>query len=261
MLQLWLIPAFPLAGFLINGIFGRRISKNAVNVVAIGSVLLSFAWVVKTLLALGDIPTAHVEQYFTWIQSGGFRVGFDFSVDRLTAVMLLVVTGVGSLIHIYSAGYMAHEGGYYRFFAYLNLFMFFMLTLVLAANYLVLFVGWEGVGLCSYLLVGFYFDKKFATNAGNKAFIVNRIGDFGFSLAIFYIFKNFGSLDFDKVFHQAASAPEWVLTTIGLLLMVGACGKSAQIPLYVWLPDAMAGPTPVSALIHAATMVTAGVYM
>jgi NADH-quinone oxidoreductase subunit L len=202
-----------------------------------------------------------VEHYFTWIQSGAINIGCDFLVDRLTIVMLLVVTGIGSLIHIYSIGYMAHEGGYYRFFAYLNLFMFFMLVLVLGASFLLLFVGWEGVGLCSYLLIGFYFDKKFATDAGNKAFIVNRIGDFGFSLAMFYMFKNFGSLDFDKVFHQAASAPEWVLTTIGLLLMVGACGKSAQIPLYVWLPDAMAGPTPVSALIHAATMVTAGVYM
>jgi len=180
MQQLWLIPIFPLAGFLINGVFGRRVSKSAVNVIAIGSVLLSFAWVVKTLLALGDMPTAYVERYFTWIQSGDFRVGFDFSIDRLTAVMLLVVTGVGSLIHIYAAGYMAHEGGYYRFFAYLNLFMFFMLILVLAANYLLLFVGWEGVGLCSYLLIGFYFLKHSATTAGNKAFIVNRIGDFGF---------------------------------------------------------------------------------
>ncbi len=178
----------------------------------------------------------------------------------------MIVTGIGSLIHIYSIGYMAHEhgpnfGGYYRFFAYLNLFMFFMLTLVLASNYLVLFVGWEGVGLCSYLLIGFYFDKQFATNAGNKAFIVNRIGDFGFSLAMFYIFKQFGSLDFGTVFHQTAGAPQSALTLIGLLLLVGACGKSAQIPLYTWLPDAMAGPTPVSALIHAATMVTAGVYM
>jgi NADH-quinone oxidoreductase subunit L len=175
--------------------------------------------------------------------------------------MLLVVTGIGSLIHIYAIGYMAHEGGYYRFFAYLNLFMFFMLTLVLAANYLVLFVGWEGVGLCSYLLIGFYFDKKYATDAGNKAFIVNRIGDFGFSLAMFLIFRQFGTLDFARVFAQAPAAPVALLTLIGVLLMFGACGKSAQIPLYVWLPDAMAGPTPVSALIHAATMVTAGVYM
>jgi NADH-quinone oxidoreductase subunit L len=260
-MQLWLIPILPLAGFLINGILGRRFSKSLVNTVAISSVVLSFLWVLHTISAMGDLNTPRVEHYFTWIQSGAINTGCDFLVDRLTIVMLLVVTGIGSLIHIYSIGYMAHEGGYYRFFAYLNLFMFFMLVLVLGASFLLLFVGWEGVGLCSYLLIGFYFDKKFATDAGNKAFIVNRIGDFGFSLAMFYMFKNFGSLDFDKVFHQAASAPEWVLTTIGLLLMVGACGKSAQIPLYVWLPDAMAGPTPVSALIHAATMVTAGVYM
>jgi len=260
-MQLWLIPALPLAGFLINGLFGRRFSKGLVNTFAIGSVVLAFLWVLKTLYSLGGLPAAYTEHYFTWIQSGALTIDCDFSVDRLTAVMLLVVTGIGSLIHIYSIGYMAHEGGYYRFFAYLNLFMFFMLTLVLAANYLVLFVGWEGVGLCSYLLIGFYFDKKFATDAGNKAFIVNRIGDFGFSLAVFLIFRQFGSLDFARVFAQAPGAPVGLLTLIGVLLMVGACGKSAQIPLYVWLPDAMAGPTPVSALIHAATMVTAGVYM
>jgi len=257
---LWLIPIFPLAGFVINGLFGRRFPKALVNTVAVGSVLLSFAWALKAITSI-DLSTAHTEHYFTWIQSGTFTANCDFTVDRLTAVMLMVVTGIGSLIHIYSIGYMSHEGGYYRFFSYLNLFMFFMLTLVLAANYLVLFVGWEGVGLCSYLLIGFYFDKQFATNAGNKAFIVNRIGDFGFSLAMFFIVKNFGSLDFATVFRQAPGASEAVLTTIGLLLMVGACGKSAQLPLYVWLPDAMAGPTPVSALIHAATMVTAGVYM
>jgi len=260
-MQLWLIPLLPLAGFVINGVLGRRFPKALINTVAIGSVALSFAWVLKTLLGLGDLQNVYTEHYFTWIQSGALNIGCDFAVDRLTAVMLLVVTGIGSLIHVHSMGYMAHEGGYYRFFAYLNLFMFFMLVLVLAANYLLLFVGWEGVGLCSYLLIGFYFDKQFATNAGNKAFIVNRIGDFGFSLAVFYIFKNFGSLDFHTVFQQAPGASEAALTTIGLLLMVGACGKSAQIPLYVWLPDAMAGPTPVSALIHAATMVTAGVYM
>ena len=259
-MQLWLIPIFPLAGFVINGLFGRRFPKALINTVAVGSVLLSFAWALKTITGV-DLSTAHTEHYFTWIQSGTFTANCDFTVDRLTAVMLMVVTGIGSLIHIYSIGYMADEGGYYRFFCYLSLFMFFMLTLVLAANYLVLFVGWEGVGLCSYLLIGFYFDKQFATNAGNKAFIVNRIGDFGFSLAMFYIVKNFGSLDFGTVFRQAPGASEAILTTIGLLLMVGACGKSAQIPLYVWLPDAMAGPTPVSALIHAATMVTAGVYM
>src|SRR5450631_1166956 len=266
-MQLWLIPLLPLAGFAVNGLLGKRMSKPAINAVAAGSVLLSFLWVLKTLSALGvfgggtPLEQAYTEHYYTWIQSGMLNIGVDFAIDRLTAVMLMIVTGVGFLIHVYAIGYMAHEGGYYRFFAYLNLFMFFMLVLVLGASFLLLFVGWEGVGLCSYLLIGFYFDKKFATDAGNKAFIVNRIGDFGFSLAMFYMFKNFGSLDFDKVFHQAASAPEWVLTTIGLLLMVGACGKSAQIPLYVWLPDAMAGPTPVSALIHAATMVTAGVYM
>ena len=211
------------------------------------------------------LEETHVEHYFTWIQSGVLNIGVDFAVDRLTAVMLMIVTGVGFLIHVYAIGYMAHEGGYYRFFAYLNLFMFFMLILVLGANFLLLFVGWEGVGLCSYLLIGFYFLEKFATDAGNKAFIVNRIGDFGFSLAVFLIFTHFGSLDFGKVFSQVKdmpveSSPGWI-TAVCLLLLLGATGKSAQIPLYVWLPDAMAGPTPVSALIHAATMVTAGVYM
>src|SRR5215469_14034360 len=260
-MQLWLIPLLQFAGFLINGIFGRRFPKSLVNTVAIGSVVLAFAWVLKTIAGMGDLNSSVTEHYFTWIQSGALNIGCDFFVDRLTIVMLLVVTGIGSLIHIYATGYMAHEGGYYRFFAYLNLFMFFMLVLVLGASYLLLFVGWEGVGLCSYLLIGFYFDKKFAYTAGMKAFIVNRIGDFGFALAMFLIFRNFHSLEFSKVLPQAATATEDVLTTIGLLLMVGACGKSAQIPLYTWLPDAMAGPTPVSALIHAATMVTAGVYM
>ena len=265
MQQLWLIPILPLLGFLINGLFGRRMSKTMVNLFAIGSVALSFAWAVKTLVGLGPLETKYIEHYFTWIQSGPLQINIDFAVDRLTAVMLMVVTGVGLLIHIYSAGYMAHEGGYYRFFAYLNLFMFFMLVLVLAQNFLLLFVGWEGVGLCSYLLIGFYFLEHYATSAGNKAFIVNRIGDFGFSLAMFLIFRQFGSLDFTKVFDAAKGMPTetgyGVLTIITLLLLVGATGKSAQIPLYVWLPDAMAGPTPVSALIHAATMVTAGVYM
>src|SRR6202035_3009127 len=178
--------------------------------------------------------------YYTWIQSGTLNIGVDFAVDRLTAIMLMVVTGVGTLIQIYAVGYMDHEHAYYRFFAYFNLFMFFMLVLVLAQNYLMVFVGWEGVGLCSYLLIGFYFLEQFATNAGNKAFIVNRIGDFGFSLAMFLIFVNFGSLDFGKVFTQAPGASTGLLTTIALLLLVGACGKSAQLPLYVWLPDAMA---------------------
>jgi NADH-quinone oxidoreductase subunit L len=259
-MYLWLIPIFPLAGFLINGLFGRRMSNALVNLVGVGSVALSFAWALKTLLALSPLETKYLEHYFTWIQSGALNIGVDFAVDRLTAVMLMVVTGVGLLIHIYSVGYMAHEGGYYRFFAYLNLFMFFMLVLVLAQNFLLLFVGWEGVGLCSYLLIGFYFLEQYATNAGNKAFIVNRIGDFGFSLALFLIVKNFHSLDFGQVF-SAAGATQAPYFAICMLLLVGATGKSAQIPLYVWLPDAMAGPTPVSALIHAATMVTAGVYM
>lgn len=264
-MNLWLIPIFPLLGFLLNGLFGRRMPKSMINLFAIGSVALSFAWVVKTLLALDPLETKYIEHYFTWIQSGPLQINIDFAVDRLTAVMLMVVTGVGLLIHIYSVGYMAGEDGYYRFFSYLNLFMFFMLVLVLAQNFLVLFVGWEGVGLCSYLLIGYYFLEQFATTAGNKAFIVNRIGDFGFSLAMFLIFRQFGSLDFTKVFDSAKTMPSetsyGALTIISLLLLVGAAGKSAQIPLYVWLPDAMAGPTPVSALIHAATMVTAGVYM
>jgi NADH-quinone oxidoreductase subunit L len=263
--HLWLIPALPLAGFLVNGFLGRRLSKPVVSAVACGSALLSFLWVVKTLAGLGEMETAHVERYYTWIQSGWLSIGFDFAVDRLTAVMLLVVTGVGFVIHVYSIGYMAHEGGYYRFFAFLNLFLFFMLTLVLAANFLLLFIGWEGVGLCSYLLIGFYFRRDSAAAAGNKAFIVNRIGDFGFSLAMFLIVITFHTLDFQRVFAAAAERPVesgfGVLTLICLLLLLGAAGKSAQIPLYVWLPDAMEGPTPVSALIHAATMVTAGVYM
>jgi len=264
-MNLWLIPILPFTGFLINGLFGRRMPKSLINVFAIGSVALAFIWVVKTLLGLGELETKYVEHVFTWIQSGPLQINVDFAVDRLTAVMLMVVTGVGTLIHIYAIGYMEHEDGYYRFFAYLNLFMFFMLILVLAQNYLLLFVGWEGVGLCSYLLIGYYFTEQYATNAGNKAFIVNRIGDFGFSLAMFLIFRQFGSLDFTKVFDSAKTMPTeatvGILTTICLLLLLGATGKSAQIPLYVWLPDAMAGPTPVSALIHAATMVTAGVYM
>jgi len=265
MQHLWLIPALPLLGFLINGLAGRRLPKAVIHTVAVSTVALAFVWVLKTVIALQPLAEPHIERYFDWIRVGELRIGFDLAADRLTAVMLLVVTGVGLLIHIYSIGYMAHEGGYYRFFAYLNLFMFFMLTLVLAANFLLMFVGWEGVGLCSYLLIGFWFLKKSATSAANKAFIVNRIGDFGFTLALFLLYMNFKSLDFGTVFSGVAG---WqadtgmgTLTIIGLLLLVGAAGKSAQLPLYVWLPDAMEGPTPVSALIHAATMVTAGVYM
>ncbi len=262
MQTLWIIPALPFLGFLANGIFGRRFPKAAINAIAILSVVFAFAKVLAVYFGAGDLAANPIhEHYFTWIQSGAFSVGCDFAVDKLTMIMLMIVTGIGSLIHIYATGYMEHEEGYYRFFAYLNLFMFFMLTLVLAGNYLLLFVGWEGVGLCSYLLIGFYFIKDSATTAGNKAFIVNRIGDFGFSLAMFLIAITFGSLDFTKVLPAAAGKPTATLTTIALLLLVGACGKSAQFPLYVWLPDAMEGPTPVSALIHAATMVTAGVYM
>ncbi len=265
MQQLWLIPAFPLIGFLINGLFGRRMPKAVISLVAVVSVVLSFAWVATTLSAIMPLEKPYIETYGTWIQSGFVNIPFEFAVDRLTAVMLLVVTGIGSLIHIYATGYMAAEDGYYRFFAYLNLFMFFMLTLVLGNNYLMLFVGWEGVGLCSYLLIGFYYLKEAASTAGNKAFIVNRIGDFGFSLAMFLIVIHFKTLNFQDVMAQASKVDVehsvgWV-TAICLLLMVGAAGKSAQVPLYVWLPDAMEGPTPVSALIHAATMVTAGVYM
>ncbi len=268
---LWLIPILPLCGFLINGIFGRRMPKWLVTLVAVGSVALSFAWVLKTVFGLMPLEEKHIEHYYNWIQSGSasnpLTIGVDFAVDRLSAVMLLIVTGVGLLIHIYSIGYMAHEGGYYRFFAYLNLFMFFMLTLVLANNYLLMFVGWEGVGLASYLLIGFYFSKDSAANAGKKAFIVNRIGDFAFLIGMFLIIQNFGTLNYDDVFGKIAAghfSPEsgWgVFTVIGLCLLFGATGKSAQVPLYVWLPDAMEGPTPVSALIHAATMVTAGIYM
>ncbi len=261
MYKLWLIPALPFIGFLINGIIGRKLPKAVTNLVAVGSVVLAFLWVlfVGNQSNWGATPLhAH---YFTWIKSGAVNVGWDYWVDKLTMIMLMVVTGIGSLIHIYATGYMEHEEGYYRFFAYLNLFMFFMLNLVLAGNYLILFVGWEGVGLCSYLLIGFYFVKKSATTAGNKAFIVNRIGDFGFSLAMFLMFTTFGSLNFAKVFAAAPGKPEGILTAIAFLMLLGATGKSAQIPLYVWLPDAMEGPTPVSALIHAATMVTAGVYM
>ena len=263
--SLWLIPILPLLGAAVNGLLGRRLPKFAVSAIAMLTVLGSFLWVLKSLSALGDLDVPYSEHYFTWIKSGSLDIGVDFMIDRLTRIMLLIVTGVGLLIHIYAVGYMDHEEGFARFFSYLNLFMFFMLTLVLAKNFLLVFVGWEGVGLASYLLIGFYLKEKFAGDAGKKAFIVNRIGDFGFSLAMFLIVITFGSLDFNKVFEAAAKMPvetqAGTLTAIALLLFVGACGKSAQVPLYVWLPDAMAGPTPVSALIHAATMVTAGVYI
>jgi NADH-quinone oxidoreductase subunit L len=263
---LWLIPTLPLGGAAINGFLGRRSSKGAVTTIALAFSGLAFA--VALWIAAGFSSSA-APYGFTlahWLRSGSFSVDYAFYLDQLSLVMLLVVTGVGFLIHIYSVGYMWDDPSYYRFFSYLNLFMFFMLTLVLANNYLVMFIGWEGVGLASYLLIGFWFTKDSAASAGKKAFIVNRIGDFGFLIALFLIIQNYHTLDFTNVFAQvqpitAGSSDAGVLTAIGILLMVGACGKSAQIPLYVWLPDAMEGPTPVSALIHAATMVTAGVYM
>ncbi len=263
---LWLIPVLPLAGAAINGFFGRQSSKKAISIVALGFCGVAFFIALVVASGFSSASAPYSLNLAHWIRSGSFQADFAFYLDQLSLVMLLVVTGVGFLIHIYSVGYMWDDDGFYRFMSYLNLFMFFMLTLVLAKNYLLMFIGWEGVGLASYLLIGFWFTKDSAASAGKKAFIVNRIGDFGFLIALFLIIQHFHSLDFNKVFEQvSALQPETAgigfLTSIGLLLMVGAAGKSAQIPLYVWLPDAMEGPTPVSALIHAATMVTAGVYM
>jgi NADH-quinone oxidoreductase subunit L len=266
MLNLWLIPVLPLAGAAINGFLGKKSSRQAVTTVALFFSAAAFAMALWVAMRFSSLALPYHEYLAHWIRSGSFSVDFEFYLDQLSLVMLLVVTGVGFLIHIYSVGYMWDDPSYYRFFCYLNLFMFFMLTLILAGNYLQMFIGWEGVGLASYLLIGFWFTKDSAASAGKKAFIVNRIGDFGFLIALFLIIKHFGSLNFDRVFQSvlplsAETAGGGLLTAIGILLMVGAAGKSAQIPLYVWLPDAMEGPTPVSALIHAATMVTAGVYM
>ena len=280
--MLALIPLFPAAGAFVNGLLGRRCSRACISTVACGVVGISFLLSLGAFYQLLGKPEGQrlVEQeLFTWIPAGAgelssgaisqFLIQWGYQLDPLSAVMILVVTGVGFLIHVYSIGYMAHEGGYARFFTYMNLFMFSMLTLVLADNFVLMFVGWEGVGLCSYLLIGFYFERKSAADAGKKAFIVNRIGDFGFMLGMFLIFTAFGTLDFTGVFGlvetqaQAGilASGDATVTAICILLFVGAMGKSAQVPLYVWLPDAMEGPTPVSALIHAATMVTAGVYM
>jgi NADH-quinone oxidoreductase subunit L len=265
-LYLWLIPILPLAGAAINGFFGKKSSRRAVTTVGLVFPGAAFAWALVVALRFSSLDLPYQEYVAHWIRSGGFSADFALYLDQLSLVMLLVVTGVGFLIHIYSVGYMWDDPSYYRFFAYLNLFMFFMLTLILANNYLLMFIGWEGVGLASYLLIGFWFTKDSAASAGKKAFIVNRIGDFGFLIGLFLLIQHFGSLNFTQVFGQvqpmtAETGSAGLLTAIGILLMVGACGKSAQIPLYVWLPDAMEGPTPVSALIHAATMVTAGVYM
>ena len=270
---LWLIPVLPLIGAGINGFVGKRLPKSVIGVIGSGTVAVSFLISLSAFVAMMKLPEQQLpilRDYFTWIQAGRFQAEFGFMLDHLSGLMILIVTGVGFLIHVYSTGYMAHEEGFYRYFAYLNLFVFFMLTLVLANNYLLMFVGWEGVGLCSYLLIGFWFTKKSAADAGKKAFIVNRVGDFGFILAVMMIFWTFDRIDFAGVFTRLTGESAFsveplgtigALTTIGLLLFVGAAGKSAQFPLYVWLPDAMEGPTPVSALIHAATMVTAGVYM
>ena len=279
---IWTIPLFPAAGAVTIGLLGKKLPKRVIDIVACGLVGIALLFSIGAVSQLLQLP-AHGRHFevdvFTWIPAGmgelrsgslaPFLIPWGFQLDPLSAVMILVVTGIGFLIHIYSTGYMAHEAGYYRFFCYLNLFMFSMLMLVLANNFLLMFVGWEGVGLCSYLLIGFYFYKKSASDAGKKAFIVNRVGDYGFMLGLFLIFTTFGSLDFSSVFEkvrsQAASGGlvtgDVIVTAICVLLFIGATGKSAQVPLYVWLPDAMEGPTPVSALIHAATMVTAGVYM
>jgi len=265
---LWIVPLLPLLGSAINGLFGAKWPNKYVTATAITSTGLSFLCALEAVREFFESgQELFHKHFFDWISAGNFTAGFDLQMDQLTVVMLLVVTGVGWLIHIYATGYMAHEGGYYRFFSYLNLFMFFMLILVLAANYVLLFVGWEGVGLSSYLLIGFYFLRKSASDAGKKAFIVNRIGDFGFMLGMFLLFRAFGTLDFQTLFAKAgtwqpdAMGQFGTLTIACLLFFMGATGKSAQLPLYVWLPDAMEGPTPVSALIHAATMVTAGVYV
>jgi len=262
----WLIPVFPLIGFIINGLMGERLPKNLVGTIGAAMVGLSFALTVAIFLEYVKLPLearpTEVTVY-TWIASGTFKAVVAFLVDPLSLIMLSVVSGVSFVIHVYSVGYMHDDPGFPRYFAYLNLFVFFMLVLVGANNFLMMFVGWEGVGLCSYLLIGFWYQKQSASDAGKKAFVVNRIGDFGFLLGIFLIFWTFGTINFREVFELAAKYPvgSGVITAITLFLFLGATGKSAQIPLYTWLPDAMEGPTPVSALIHAATMVTAGVYM
>jgi NADH-quinone oxidoreductase subunit L len=259
----WMIPFLPLAGFLINGLGFRKIPKNLIGIIGSGTVLLSFIIVVSLFVQSLSSPLSLHIDLFNWIVAGSFNVSFSFLIDHLTLIMMLVVTGVGFLIHVYSIGYMKEDEGYGKFFAYLNLFIFFMLLLVMGANYVIMFIGWEGVGLCSYLLIGFWWKNRDYSAAASKAFIMNRIGDLGFILGIFLMFITFGSSDFEKVFPATSSfsANDAAIVAITLLLFIGAVGKSAQIPLFTWLPDAMAGPTPVSALIHAATMVTAGVYM
>ncbi|MGZ3750225.1 MAG: NADH-quinone oxidoreductase subunit L [Mucilaginibacter sp.] len=260
---IWLIPLLPLAGFLINGLGRNTLSKGIIGFIGSFVVLLSFGLSLAAFLQVKSTGVPINVSIFDWFNVGFFKVQFAFLIDQLSALMLLIITGVGFLIHLYSVGYMHHDEGFGKFFAYLNLFIFFMLLLVLGSNYLIMFIGWEGVGLCSYLLIGFWFTNPDYADAAKKAFIMNRIGDLGFILGLFLIIGVFGSVTFADIFPKAAtmSSSEVPFTLITILLFVGAVGKSAQIPLFTWLPDAMAGPTPVSALIHAATMVTAGVYM
>ncbi|MBI1921907.1 MAG: NADH-quinone oxidoreductase subunit L [Geobacter sp.] len=261
--QLTLIPILPLIGFLVNGLLGSRLPRWLVSVVACGLPALSFALTLSLFMGIASNGTPVIENLFTWGSTTGFQVDAALYFDQMAAVMCLVVTGVGTLIHIYSVGYMSHDRSFSRYFAYLNLFLFFMLMLVLGKNILMLFAGWEGVGIASYLLIGFWFEDPDKTAAGLKAFVVNRVGDTAFIIAAFLIFHFAGTLDFQGInaFFSASQPSLLMMNVIGILLLIGACGKSAQIPLHVWLPDAMAGPTPVSALIHAATMVTAGVYL
>lgn len=259
-----LIPVFPLVGFLLVALNVKRLPHGVASFIACGSVLLSFVAAVivfTTLLGLPEESRSITVNAFTWIKAGNFRANMSFLIDPLSSIFLLIITGVGFLIHVYSIGYMHDDKGFNRFFSYLNLFVFFMLLLVMGSNYLVMFIGWEGVGLCSFLLIGFWFKNQSYNDAANKAFIMNRIGDLGLLLGILLIFINFGTINYSSVAVMATSFSTETLTLITMLLFVGAMGKSAQIPLYTWLPDAMAGPTPVSALIHAATMVTAGIYM
>jgi len=256
-----LIPLLPLIGFVINGIGFRKVPKNLAGIIGSAAALGAFG--ISLMAWFSFTGQAQIIPVFDWITVGKLSIPFSFQIDQLSLLMLLIVTGVGSLIHIYSVGYMSHDEGFGKFFAFLNLFLFFMLLLVMGSNYVIMFIGWEGVGLCSYLLIGFWNKVTNYNNAARKAFIMNRIGDFGFLLGIFLIIQTFGSVEYIQVFEKAAgmSVGNATIAAITLLLFVGAMGKSAQIPLYTWLPDAMAGPTPVSALIHAATMVTAGIYM
>lgn len=261
---IWLVPLFPLLGFIINGAFRNTFSKGIIGFIGCLTVLLSFAVSIGAFLEINaSADKSFYIPLFSWIQTGVIHIPFSFQVDPLSCLMLLIVTGIGFLIHVYSIGYMHSDEGFGKYFSYLNLFVFFMLLLVLGSNYVIMFIGWEGVGLCSYLLIGFWYKNKSYASAAKKAFIMNRIGDLGFLIAVFIIFGKFGSLEFSEVFSRASALPSgnFALFLITLLLFIAATGKSAQIPLFTWLPDAMAGPTPVSALIHAATMVTAGIYM